>query len=142
MSTLAQLSRQLDNALRAFAVELARSADKGYEFTCLISKREYETGSKIEYACGSYYGDKARGNDAGATLLESRRRQGWNEAHEPMALIKGPKAEAGSGSRQDDEVPFLWLRLAGPRMRPPSETLRSLRYARVFTRSTLARSHV
>lgn len=106
MSTLAQLSRQLDNALRAFAVELARSAqDSGFEFITTVSKRDSSDGAKITYSCGPYYGDKTRGNDAGATLTESRRRQGWNDAHEPMVLLEGPKAYVDEPDAHTDD-PF------------------------------------
>lgn len=122
MTTLAQLSRQLDNALRAFAIELAKGqGETSYEFHAYIEKSSYSNAAKIGYTLAQDYEAKTKGNDAGAVLTEWRRRQGWNEAHEPMVLIEAPKAEAGSsegsgfkpsplpfsdGSRPDDDIPF------------------------------------
>lgn len=107
MSTLTQLSRQLDNAVRALGAELAKTPhENGFEFTVTIGKSYRENPIKIAYAVGQHYGSKTIGNDADAVVTEWRRREGWNDAHEPIELLEAPKGWDKAETTNEDEIPF------------------------------------
>lgn len=107
MSNLTVVSRNLELALEAFAKELHSLCPEGkqYSFSASSQKEDYGlNGPKMVYSVSGVYGtDSCRGNTCEATVEEYFRRQGWNQAHEPMVLIAQQEPKTLS---VDDDIPF------------------------------------
>lgn len=106
MNNLTKVARDLENALRAFSQELARGAGDSYEFEACIKKKTYNNTPLLSFKASEGYSNGVEGNAAEAVWNEFCRRKGWNEAHEPMALLEAPEPAQAPVTSSDDEIPF------------------------------------